>query len=146
MIPSRPEFALHNLAEAYNHKDSTAYKGVFDDTYQASYLDQKDPSPQLVTYYKDDEARHIAFLAKSNANVDMRLSATLTPYQDLGDPPGWMTIQVPFQSIAVSTIDSSFVVNMTQDYLEMRFIPHTPDASSPTDTSWKVIKLTEVRR
>lgn len=143
--PTSPEAVLANLALAYTHRDSTEYKSLYSDSYQGSFLDQKDPTPVLATYYKSDEAQHIAFLAQSTATVDLVISTSLVRTIDLGDPAGWVTIQNPFQKLEVDgDRGNEYIVPGAEDTIDMKFIPIPPAAGA--DTTWQIIRVVETRR
>jgi len=146
-----PEAVLDNLRKSYTNKDSLEYKLLYDDTYQGSFIDQRDPTPVLATYFKTDEAAHIAFLARGAQTVDLVLSASLVRVTNLGDPPGWITIQDPFQVLHIqgTTADGSagdFSISPgVEDSIEMKFVPIPPSGSEP-DTTWQIIRVVEIRR
>ncbi len=142
--PSVPEVVLQNLALAYARRDSTEYKSLFDSLYTGTSINMKDPSPQFLTFTKADEAVHIAFLAKSTtiASIDLQLR-NLVRSTDAGDPPGWALIQNPIFSLTIYDGSNSYDVGVNTETIEFRFIP-TLDSSSPTDTTWKIIRWTEV--
>ncbi|HEY2923329.1 MAG TPA: hypothetical protein VGJ98_00010 [Candidatus Eisenbacteria bacterium] len=134
-----------NLRFAYTNRDSVQYKSLFHDNYEGSFIDQNDPFPQLVTYHKADEAMHIAFIAQSTASVDLVLASSLVRIIDLGDPEGWITIQNPFQQLQIYIGSEGHAIVPDNETIEMKFIPIPPGPSSP-DTTYQIIKLTEIRR
>lgn len=147
--PILPEYVMENLAGAYAKRDSAKYKSLFDSLYTGTSLDQTDPSPQLLIYTKADEAQHIAGLAKSTkiTSVDLQLVPRLVRSTDAGDPPGWAVIQNPIASLVITEPpDGGYSIVPTDETLEFHFIPKTPDSSSPTDTTWKIVRWVEVRR
>jgi hypothetical protein len=143
--PSVPEVVLQNLALAYAHRDSTEYKSLFDGNYQGSSIDMRNPSPQVLTFTKADEAQHIAGLAKSTTitSVNLQLRPVLVRLTDAGDPPGWALIQNPIFSLSIYDAPNSYDIRPSAETMEFRFIP-TLDSSSPTDTTWKIIRWTEI--
>jgi len=149
--PTSPEAVLYNLRLAYTNKDSTEYKSLYHEQYQGSFVDQKDPLNPSGTYFKVDEAQHIAFLAKGAAIVDLLLSASLVRITNSGDPPGWITIQDPFQILHIQGTQGDgtpgdFAISPgAEDSIEMKFIPIPPSGSEP-DTTWQIIRVVEIRR
>jgi len=148
--PTSPEAVLSNLKLAYTNKDSTEYKSLYHDQYQGSFIDQRDPTTPSGTYYKTDEAQHIAFLAKGAQTVDLELSSNLVRTIDLGDPAGWITIQEPFLVLHVqgTTADGTLgddEILTGEDSIELKFVPIPPSGSQP-DTTWQIIRVIEVRR
>ena len=143
-IPLSPEYVMFNLKKAYTAKDSVAYKACFDLSYFGTSQDQTTQNP-IDTLTFAEEARHIAYLARTTANVELVLKPAMTRSTDSGDPPGWALIQNPIQSLGIYDGPNIFIVTPTQETIEFRFIPKTPDSSSPTDTTWKIIKWNEIK-
>ncbi|HEY3155658.1 MAG TPA: hypothetical protein VGK76_03385 [Candidatus Eisenbacteria bacterium] len=144
LVPESPEFVMLNLKEAYTKKDSTGYKACFDPNYFGTSQDVVLQTPiDTLTFAK--EAEHIASLARSAATVELELKPAMVRSTDSGDPAGWALIQNPIQSLGVYDGGNSFIVTPTQEIIEFRFIPKTPDSSSPTDTTWKIVKWNEIR-
>ncbi len=147
-VLSSPANVLAALAIAYSSRDSVEYKLLFHDNYQGSSLDQGNPLPQLLTYTKADEARHIAALAKSTtvSSVDLQLVPMLYRFTDMGDLPGWATISNPVFRLSIFDGPETYEIIPSEELMEFKFIPRTPDSTSPTDTTWKIIRWTEVRQ
>ena len=144
-LPTSPEVVLANLKLAYTHKDSTEYKSLYHASYQGSFIDQRDPSPVLATYFKTDEAAHIAFLAQSTASVDLLVSNSLVRIIDSGDPVGWITIQNPFSKLEIDGDRGNVdIVPGTEDSIIMKFVPIPPGGGVP-DTTWQIIRVIESR-
>ncbi|MBI4365078.1 MAG: hypothetical protein HY568_06590 [Candidatus Latescibacteria bacterium] len=145
-IPFAPEVVLSNLAKAYRTKDSTEYRSLFDDNYQGTSIDMRDPSPQLLMFTKAEESQHIAALARRPAVlVNLQLRPVLVRTADSGDPAGWAVIQNPIFALEISDGLDLLVVGLDEELIEFHFIP-TLDSSSPTDTTWKIAKWVEVRQ
>src|SRR5258705_3562762 len=139
-----PELVLVALRTAYTGKDSTEYKLLFDQDYLGTSVDLRTQSPiDSLTFA--DEARHISALAQRSgiAVVELQLTPTLVRSVDPGDPPGWALIQNPIQSLAIYDGPYSIFVEVGNETMEFRFIP-TPDSTSPTDTTWKIIRWSEI--
>ena len=138
-----PERVLEALKIAYTRKDSTEYKLLFDQSYLGTSVDLLRGAP-TDTFMFADEVQHIAALARSTtAVVELQMKPATIRSADSGDPPGWALIQNPIQSLGIYDGSNSFVVAPTQETIEFRFIP-TPDSTSPTDTTWKIIRWLEV--
>jgi hypothetical protein len=146
-IPSSPEVVMSNLQLAYTHRDSTEYKSLFDPLYMGTFLDQTTSSP-LDTLTWADEAQHIAALARSTSitEVDLRLRPGIIRSTDSGDPRGWALIQNPITNLTIYDTPTTYDTPVGSELMEFRFVPKTPDSSSPTDTTWKIIRYTEVRQ
>lgn len=146
LVLSSPANVLLALAKAYTSRDSAEYKLLFHDSYQGTSLDQRDPSPYPLTFTKADEAQHIAALARdpSLMGVDLQLVASLVRFTDAGDPTGWATIQNPIARLSILGFPDSYTITPAEETIEFRFIPKTPDSASPTDTTWKIIRWTEI--
>ena len=148
-IPSTPEFVLKNLAAAYAARDSNEYKSLFDSNYTGTSIDQTQPVLTTLPFTKDSEAQHISALAR---NPDIRyVEMQLVPpggmirILDLSDPPGWVMIQNPVIKVQIFEPDTTREVKIDSgETIEFRFKPKTPDASSPTDTTWQIIRWTEI--
>lgn len=141
--PLSPENVLANLKEAYTHRDSVEYKSLYADDFKGTYLDQNDPSPQIASYFKADEAMHIAYIAR-NPGISVSLVITGNPIRvtDLNDPPGWITINKPFESLQIG----DFYINPGgEDTIDMKFGP-IPPAVAGGDTTWVIKQVVETRR
>jgi len=147
-IPAYPHIVLQNLKTAYTAKDSSAYKACFDERpglYVGTTQDAVHQTPVDTLYFRD-EAEHIANLARSTTAI---ADLVLVPLLDLerradSEDPSWALIQNPIQSLRIDDGLKSYVVTPSNETIEFHFIPKTPDSTSPTDTTWKIIKWTEV--
>jgi hypothetical protein len=121
-----------------------AYKACFDPGYLGESQDRTTQSP-IDTLTFANEARHIASLARSaTVIVDLQLKPTMTRSADLADPPGWATSENPIQSLSIYDGANSIFVDLYQESMSFKFIPKTPNSTSPTDTTWKIIKWSEI--
>jgi hypothetical protein len=137
-----PGQVLVALEMAYVAKDSVEYDLLFDQSYVGTSVNQPTQTPiDSLTFA--DEARHIAALARSTASVELQLTPTMVRSADPGDPPGWALIQNPIHSLAIVDGANFFAVLPSSETMEFRFIP-TPDSASPTDTTWKIIRWSEI--
>jgi len=138
-----PELVLVALKTAYTGKDSTEYKLLFDQNYLGTSVDQSTQTP-IDTLTFADEARHIAALARSTtAIVELQLTPAMVRGADPGDPPGWALIQNPIFDVTIYDGPNAYYVALWHETMEFRFIP-TPDSTSPTDTTWKIIRWPEI--
>ena len=142
-----PYSVLDALRLAYQERDTNEIAILFDDNYQGTSIDQTDPSPTLLTFFKSDEIRHVRALALSASitSVWVLNASNMVRMRDAGDPPGWATIQNPIQTIEINDSPIPYRVDAAQEAIDFKFIPHTPDRRSPTDTTWKIIRWSEVR-
>jgi hypothetical protein len=142
-----PYSVLDALVLAYVARDTTEIKLIYHDLYDGSSVDQTDPVPLLVSFTKAQEVAHVSALRRSTSPGS--ISITQIPnrirFSDGADPVGWATIRDPFSSIEVSDTTATHVVDLPHISMEFKFIPTTPAPSSPTDTTWKIIRWTEVR-
>ena len=144
-IPSDPLYVRSHLEKAYTAKDSVAYKACFDFAYFGTSQDQTIPTQSLDTLTFAKEAAHIAFLARSTTIIaDLQLKPLIVRSTDL-DNPGWALIQNPIDRLTIYDGQDIYDVPVGNETIEFRFIPKTPDSSSPTDTTWKIIKWLEIR-
>jgi hypothetical protein len=143
-IPSSPLIVMTNLKTAYTAKDSAAYKACFDPGYLGESQDQTTQNPiDTLTFTR--EAQHISFLARSTtAIVDLQLVPIIVRSADLGDPPGWAMIENPVHSLSIDDGATSISVALSRESMTFKFIPKTPDSTSPTDTTWKIIRWSEI--
>jgi hypothetical protein len=141
--PTSPENVLANLHEAYTHRDTTEYKSLYSDDFKGTFLDQNDPSPQITTYFKTDEAMHIAFIAL-HPNISVSLVITGNPFRivDLNDPPGWITINGPFTNLSIG---DWYINPGGEDTIDMKFAPVPPSVAGG-DTTWVIKQVVETRR
>jgi len=140
-----PEAVLTNLAKAYAARDSIEFKLLYDDKYTGETIDQTNPgSPLSLPFTKADEVGHISGLAHKTtvASVELQLKA-LVRQDDAGQGYGWALFQNPVASLTVFDTPTSWTITPDAETIEFHLIP-TPDSSSPTDTTWKIIKWTEV--
>ena len=144
-IPQEPNIVLENLKKAYTAKDSLAYQACFDARYVGRSQDQTG-TDTIYTFTFADEARHIEVLAQSRTAIaELQLIPKMVRSADLGEDPAWALIQNPIQSLTIYDGNYTYYVPLDKEIIEFHFIPKTPDSSSPTDTTWKIIKWTEIR-
>ena len=141
-----PYSVLDALQLAYQAKDTTEIKLIYHDQYDGSSVDQTDPVPLLEHFTKADEVAHVAKLRRSTTlgSIFVTSAPNRVRFDDGADPPGWATILNPFTAIQVNDT-TQFNVDMAHITMEFKFIPTTPAPSSSTDTTWKIIRWTEVR-
>ncbi|TMQ58848.1 MAG: hypothetical protein E6K75_04825 [Candidatus Eisenbacteria bacterium] len=142
-----PYSVLDALQIAYQDKDTTEIKVLYHDQYDGSSIDQTDPAPATVTFTKANEVAHVSALRHSSSigSINLTSAPGRERFSDGADPPGWATIRNPFTAIEISDATTTRTVDMAHITMEFKFIPKTPDSSSPTDTTWKIIRWTEVR-
>lgn len=142
-----PYSVMDALKAAYERRDSTEIKALYDNNYQGSSLDQTDISPTIFTFSRFNEVEHVAAMAHDSTllHVSMILAPVMQRFTDPSDPPGWATIQNPIASLEVSSSTASRTVDIANDLMEFKFIPRTPDSTSVTDTTWKIVRWIEVR-
>ncbi len=140
-VRSTPEYVLLNYQTAYSNRDSTQYDSLYDDVYEGF---SKDQAGVLSTFYKRDEADHIAFLAKSTdvASVHLVFGTSLR-FTDLSDPPGYATLQVQDTSLEINAIQGTSYSLIGNETMLFKFKPRTPDPTSKTDTTWQIVGWTE---
>jgi len=146
-ILSSPQNALAAMVLSYQRRDSTETKLIYDDAYQGTSVDQTDPSPVVLRLYKADEVRHVVALAKrvTITGVSIMFPPVLERFTDAGDPPGWATILVANPRIEIDDQPVSYSTASSGETMEFKFVPTTPDSTSPTDTTWKIIQWFELK-
>ena len=141
-----PESVLRNLVKAYTNKDSTEYKSLFDESYEGTSIDQLDPTPQLLNLRKADEAQHISGLARSTvSSITIQLRANFGQFHDAGDPVGWATIQDPFITFRIYDLQDVWVIVPPVEGTNRATFKFIPSATSPSDTTWKIVRFIETR-
>jgi hypothetical protein len=77
--------------------------------------------------------------------VSCQLYPSLVRFRDGADPPGWATIQNPLGAVEVNDGPNTFRVDPSGITMQFKFAPAAPDSTSPTDTTWKIVRWLEVR-
>lgn len=146
-ILSSPQNVLAAMALAYQRRDSIETALVYDQAYQGSSIDQTDPALTPTFFYKYDEVAHLSALAKTTtiASVTCQLAPMLIRFTDGSDPPGWATIDNPIAAIEINSSPTSSSLSRTGIFMEFKFAPTSPDSTSPTDTTWKIVRWLEVK-
>jgi hypothetical protein len=137
-----PFNVMDALEQAYGAKDSNEIKLIYDVNYQGTSFDPINLNQIPLTWA--NEVSHVEALARTPTvtSVVLKFPDVKLRETDLSDPPGWAMITV--QLITVNIVDGTTLYNLvTGDTFEYHFIPHTPDATSPTDTTWKIVRWTE---
>lgn len=151
-VLSTPQNVLAALQLAYIFRDSVEYKALHDSSYAGTSTDQTAPPGTPLQFTFADEVAHIVALARSNTVSRVRLSLgspaawTRLPSDDMAHPD-WAMIQIPGANFDVEVTDgaNTFSAGGAMEFLQFKFQPATPDSTSPTDTTWKIIRWTEVR-
>ena len=142
IVSSTPHAVLYNLQLAYTRRDTTEYKSLFDDNYVGTSFD---PSvPGQYTFSKQDERLHILALARTTSITSIYLTfpPVLTRETDISDPPGWTIMHMTGVQLEINDSPTSLQLDQSQS-MEFKFSPTTPDSTSPTDTTWKIVRWTE---
>ncbi len=147
LAPTKPVFVLNNLIKAYGDRDTTNYKACYDETYQGTSYSGFVSAPGPGSYTKDDEAAHIRFLQRSTSII--RVTMDLPNYQGVamdtlaGDPPGWVTMSLYNPKVQIDDTSGSTAI-VTGETFQYKFVRKTPDNTSPTDTSWTIVRWAEI--
>ncbi len=144
-----PLDVLDALSLAYRQRDSVEFKLIYDDSYTGTSTDQQNPGGTLqIQFTKSDELSFIEALRRKSTITGVLLTFPPNPlrFTDLSDPLGWQTISIPSNTMTLEISDSPTAYTIsTASQFEFKFIPTTPDSTSPTDTTWKIIRWTEFR-
>lgn len=145
VVSSTPFHVLYNLQLAYTNRDSTEYGSLFDDAYAGTTIDDSDPASPY-TFSKLAERGHVSALARTTSITSIYLTfpPVLTRETDLGDPPGWATIHMTGVRLEINDSPASLQVDQSES-MDFKFSPTTPDSTSPTDTTWKIVRWTEFK-
>ncbi|HMI31549.1 MAG TPA: hypothetical protein VK527_07410 [Candidatus Limnocylindrales bacterium] len=142
---STPLNVLENLRRAYTTRDSMGYDSLFDASYVGTSTDASGPGPVVLTFTKADERHHVSALARTSTivGVDLRFPVSMSRSTDLSDPPGWATVQQAGTSLEIDDGGTSYLINPSE-FMEFKFTPTTPSPGSPTDTTWHIVRWTEI--
>jgi hypothetical protein len=140
-----PVTVLDALKLAYQARDSVEIKLIYDDSYRGTSFDPKAPPPGTINLTKADEVSHVEALHRAStiSSIVVTYPPVKTRYTDLSDPPGWATIQLFTPALQIEINDGTTTYNLAGGYFEFKFIPTTPDSTSPTDTTWKIVRWGE---
>lgn len=148
---STPEKTLLRMAAAFARRDSVMTDSVYADNYEGTSTDMV-PIPTTYTFTKLDEISVVAALARSSAitfvNVDFKPPATWFKTHYVSDPPELITIQIPSFQVDVYGGFDGFTARSPaagETWIFEFTLRGTPDVSSPTDTTWTIVKWVEVR-
>jgi hypothetical protein len=146
---STPQNVLSNLVRAYTSRDSVEYKLLYDDAYLGISRDAVFYPVTIDSFSKNDEARHISALARAldvvHVDLDFGPSSTWTRFPYAGGNPDWATILVHNPRVAIFLGSGDDFQVSGVDLFEFSFAPTTPAPASPTDTTWQIVRWTEVR-
>ncbi len=142
---STPQNTLENLRRAYTARDTTGYDSLFDAAYIGTSVDPSGPIPVPLTFTKADEALHIRALARRvpAVAIDLRFQPAVFRFTDAADTLGWTTLSVSSPVLAIEDGPTFFVIH-SNETMEFKFRPTTPSPGSPTDTTWKIVRWSEV--
>lgn len=153
-IRSTPKNAVLYMAVAFANRDTVRTDSVYADDYEGASTDLTDLSPTTFVFFKSDEIRALGNMARSNSitlvQMDLGSPAGWLQVHNLADPPDWTTIQVPSFHIYVNdTVEGELSVRAPAsgqiNVFEFTLRPTTPDPTSPTDTTWAIVRWRESR-
>lgn len=141
---STPQNVLFNLVRAYTSRDSAGYDSLFDAAYAGTSIDNSDPGPPL-SFTKADEMLHIGALARTAtiSNVALTFGPNPIRFTDSGDSAGWASVQATNPAIIIVDGPDAFFTG-PNEFMLFKFRPTTPAPGSPTDTTWKIVRWSEV--
>ena len=150
---STPENALLYMTIAFSNRDSVRTDSIYADDYEGTSTDLIDPSQPTFVFAKSDEIKVVAAMAQSSSityvNVDFKHPNTWASFHYATDPPEWVTIQIPNFIIEVHELTDGFTARSPASgetwIFEFTLKPTTPDLSSPTDTTWQIVRWVESR-
>jgi hypothetical protein len=151
---STPKNAVLYMSIAYANRDSVRTDSVYAGEYTGSSTDMTDPGSETLSFTKSDEVRHVGAMALSSditdVVMDLNPPATWPQSHYVSDPSDWVTIQIPYFKIEVrEASDNGFTATSLSPYatwvFEFTLKPTTPDPSSPTDTTWTIVRWAESR-
>jgi hypothetical protein len=147
ILPTTPQNTLLLMVEAYVGRDSVATEGIYDVAYEGTSTDLASPTPAVYNLTWFDEKHHVAVL-KNNpniANISVQLGSQ-TAWRRLppeaGDPQDWAVLQIDRANIQITDVSSGFLYQAQNNKMLYTFIP---TVAAPGDTTWKIVRWTEVR-
>ncbi len=148
-LPSDPYNVMAAYKIAYEARDSVEMNRLYDTDYIGTSIDQSNPQSILqLTFSKAEEVSSVGAMAKTTSitSVSLQIPPSLLRETDLAQPT-WALIQLPPSTVSLTIDDAgtSRVIESNKSSFEFRFAPTTPDSTSPTDTTWKIIRWSELR-
>ena len=142
-----PESVIRAMVLAYVQRDTVETKLLYDATYQGLSIDRTVSPLDTLSFTKAGEVAHVSALARrgSVTTVSCEVYPVLARFRDSGDPPGWATIQNPLGAIQIDDTPNTYIADPAGTTMEFKFAPATPDTTSPTDTTWRIVRWTEVK-
>jgi len=149
IVRSTPQDVLKYLEYAYSRRDSIAIQSIYDSSYAGVSTDMTaSPVSQSLNFTYADEVAHVAAMARSHSITSVTLNFGNLTRLGSGDVshPEWATIQVPGSNMELEIMDgpdgfSLAPAGITEAF---SFKPTAPDSTSPTDTTWKIVRWSEV--
>jgi hypothetical protein len=142
--PSAPESTVLNYKLAWERRDSTMIDSVLTDDYVGSSVDMTDPSSGTLTFTRSDETRALGGIKLdaliNSVTITLPDPSSWARHHDLGDPPEWVTFVVSYVSILVTRTDTMDYA--THTHVEFKVKP----IASASDTTWKIIRWSEVHQ
>ncbi len=147
-VLSQPLTVLEALSISYVNRDTAGVRLVYDQEYTGSSTDESNPGGPLKIDFKwTDEFNHVLALYRSPdvLQVNFQLPPGLKRFTDDNDPPGWATITIT-QPVTIEILGPNGTESVATkgETLEFKFKPTTPAPSSPSDTTWQIIRWTEI--
>jgi hypothetical protein len=138
-----PQHVLEALLLSYQSRDSTEYDSLYDHNYVGTSTDLNDNV--ISTFLFNDEIGHMRALARSTTISSIVLDfGPLSSWTRLAsdDPshPEWAVVQIPSSRGDIYDGQTSYTF---QPINPMTFA-FTPTVAAPGDTTWKIIRWTEV--
>jgi hypothetical protein len=147
-ILSTPENVLVAMRMAYQRRDSVEYASLFDSSYVGLSVDQANPGGTLrLDFTRDDEQHHMGRLNRRTSIIscDFDLGPGFIRFTDVNDAP-WATIQTTTATLEINDSPNAYILVSSNETIEFKFKPKTPAPSSTTDTTWQIIKWTEIHQ
>ena len=148
---STPDNTLRRMTFAFANRDTGVTASVYADDYEGTSTDMV-YSPTTLTFTRADEVKVVEAMAGSSITTigcDFYSPATWVHTHYSADPVGWVTIQVPDYNIYLyDSVRGEFQTRSPSSgmihFFEFTLKPTTPDATSPTDTTWTIVRWKEI--
>lgn len=139
-----PRNVLEAMQLAYQNRDSTEYKAVYDTSYMGTSQDLNDPPGTQISIFRyADEVAHMGTLARSTTissivlDLGLPSSWTRLPSDDLSHPE-WAMIQI--SAFRLDLYDGSTLYSAQSNDMTFSF---RPIVTTPPDTTWTIVRWLE---
>jgi hypothetical protein len=139
-----PQHVVMNVKYAWERRDSVRTRQIYDDEYVGESTD----NGETLLFTKDQEVSTVWAMGKSqdlqSVSFTLRPETTWVRLSYPTDSAGWTAIQLQGVNIQVDDAAKGTLIASSSNFFEFKLKP-TLDATSPTDTTWKIVRWREIR-